>query len=350
MNEQMIIYGLLAIVLLVFVLPFAVRRVEENLEAFLFIMGVAACLVSGQMNAELMLEALEEPWKISLAVLAAGAVFYGLREHFSAGMQAVFRHVPVWLVVFVMVLLLGLLSSLITAIVAAIVLVELILLLPMDKAGQAKVCILACFAIGMGAALTPLGEPLSTIAVARLNEDFMYLFRLLGRYIIPSVVCFAAIAGVYSAIYQRRAIRSLKTEAAQAQEEVEPDDVKSIVVRALKVYLFVMALVFLGDGLEPLIEKYVLGMSPTLLYWVNMVSAILDNATLAAAELSPSMSEITQKAILMGLLVSGGMLIPGNIPNIIAASRLKIGATDWAKLGLPLGLIAMGLFYLILFI
>ena len=30
------------------------------------------------------------------------------------------------------------------------------------------------------------------------------------------------------------------------------------------------------------------------------------------------------KAILLGLLVSGGMLIPGNIPNIIAAGKLNI--------------------------
>ena len=48
-----------------------------------------------------------------------------------------------------------------------------------------------------------------------------------------------------------------------------------------------------------------------------MVSAILDNATLAAAEIGPALTESQIKSALMGLLISGGMLIPGNIPNII---------------------------------
>jgi predicted cation transporter len=55
------------------------------------------------------------------------------------------------------------------------------------------------------------------------------------------------------------------------------------------------------------------------------------------------------EAILMGLLVSGGMLIPGNIPNIIAASKLRINSTEWARIGVPFGLVVMIIFYVILF-
>jgi predicted cation transporter len=40
-------------------------------------------------------------------------------------------------------------------------------------------------------------------------------------------------------------------------------------------------------------------------------------------------------------LIAGGMLIPGNIPNIIAAHALKIKSTEWAALGVPLGLAMM---------
>jgi len=109
----------------------------------------------------------------------------------------------------------------------------------------------------------------------------------------------------------------------------------------VKVYLFVMALVFLGSGFEPLINMYIIHLHPYLLYWINIVSAVLDNATLAAAELSPAMGAATVKAVLLGLLISGGMLIPGNIPNIIAASKLKITSREWARLGLPIGLAAM---------
>jgi len=55
-----------------------------------------------------------------------------------------------------------------------------------------------------------------------------------------------------------------------------------------------------------------------------------------------SISSVAQiKSALLGLLISGGMLIPGNIPNIIAAHALHIKSTEWARLGVPLGLIIM---------
>jgi predicted cation transporter len=44
------------------------------------------------------------------------------------------------------------------------------------------------------------------------------------------------------------------------------------------------------------------------------------------------------------------MLIPGNIPNIIAAHALRIGSTEWARMGLPLGFALMLLtMFLLLF-
>ena len=47
-------------------------------------------------------------------------------------------------------------------------------------------------------------------------------------------------------------------------------------------------------------------------------------------------------AVVMGLLIAGGMLIPGNIPNIVAAGRLKISMREWAVLGIPIGLVIIG--------
>ena len=102
-----------------------------------------------------------------------------------------------------------------------------------------------------------------------------------------------------------------------------------------------MALIFLGAGFKPLIDAYLIKMSTQALFWLNMVSAVLDNATLAAAEIGPSLTEAQIKSALLGLLISGGMLIPGNIPNIIAAHALHIKSTEWARLGVPLGLIIM---------
>ncbi|MGR6835738.1 DUF1646 family protein [Syntrophomonas erecta] len=351
----MVIAGLVGILILVLVLPFAVKKVEENLEAFLFIMGVAASSISGLMSKELALKALEEPIMIASAVFIAGALFYLLHDKFQKFMNKVYEKIPVPIVVFLVVAILGLLSSVITAIIASIVLVEVIYLLPLERKHKINVCIIACFSIGLGAALTPIGEPLATIAISKLNQDFFYLVRLLGKFIIPTVVAFGVLGGLYAARALKDNKQAGENEIAAAtveveEEEVEQENWKGIIIRALKVYLFVMALVFLGEGFQPLIDKYVLSLNYKLLYWVNMVSAVLDNATLTAAEISNQMSTMQIEAILMGLLISGGMLIPGNIPNIISASKLKISSTEWAKLGLPLGLIVMGLFYVILFV
>ncbi len=79
-----------------------------------------------------------------------------------------------------------------------------------------------------------------------------------------------------------------------------------------------------------------------------MISAVLDNATLAAAEISPVMNDSTIKALLLGLLISGGMLIPGNIPNIIAAGKLNIKSSEWARFGVPIGLIAMVIYFVVI--
>jgi predicted cation transporter len=102
-----------------------------------------------------------------------------------------------------------------------------------------------------------------------------------------------------------------------------------------------MALIFLGAGFKPLIDIYLTKLSSQVLFWVNMASAVLDNATLAAAEIGPSLSENQMKSALLGLLISGGMLIPGNIPNIIAAHALRIKSTEWARLGVPAGFVMM---------
>jgi predicted cation transporter len=126
--------------------------------------------------------------------------------------------------------------------------------------------------------------------------------------------------------------------------------VKDVVMRAVKVYVFIMALTFLGDGFKPLILEYFIQIPSGILYWVNMVSAILDNATLAAAEIGPALSEIQIKSILMGLLLSGGMLIPGNIPNIISAGKLGITSKEWARLGLPMGIVSMAIYFVVIFV
>ena len=195
--------------------------------------------------------------------------------------------------------------------------------------------------------MTPVGEPLATIAISKMGHDFWYLFRLLGVYIIPGIIA----VGIIGTFFVKNAGKKDDPKDAVKSEtgfEEEEETYSDVFIRAGKVYLFVMALVFLGEGFRPLIDAYVIGLSNKLLFWINMISAILDNATLTAAELSPVMNENQVTAVLMGLLISGGMLIPGNIPNIISAGKLRIGSREWAKLGAPLGLIIMTVYFVII--
>jgi predicted cation transporter len=348
----MVITGLIIVLLLVLAVPFVNKTVEENLEPFLFVMGVAAALISGKMGMELIGKALVDPIMITLAVFIAGALFYLLHNQFQSFINKLLSKVPIGVLVFCVVVILGLLSSVITAIISAIVLVEIIYVLPLERKNKVVVCIIACFSIGLGATLTPIGEPLATIAISKLDKDFFFLFDLLAKYIIPAVVVLGILGGIYVSKVSKNQKNGAMADAAATMEDdvvIVKDSWKEIIIRALKIYLFVMALTFLGEGFQPLIDKYVLGLSPLLLYWVNMISAILDNATLTAAEVSVQMTTTQVTAIIMGLLISGGMLIPGNIPNIVSASKLKIGSKEWAMWGVPLGLIIMLIFFVIIF-
>lgn len=362
--------GLFIIFFIVLLGPFLIKKIEHNLEVFLFSMGVLAVTVDtlflkispntapgpeGTLptwNFHLIEKALVDPIEISLAVLIAGLIFHYGRGHINTIMQKILARIPLKIIVFVVIVSLGLLSSIITAIIAALLLVEIISALKLDRKTMINLTIIACFAIGLGAALTPVGEPLSTIVVkTKLKESFFFLAYLLGIYIIPGVLAFGIIGALFSS---RKEKYESKTEVISSDEGHET--VNGVLIRAAKVYVFVMALVLLGTGFTPIIEWYVTKMAGEALYWVNMVSAILDNATLAAAEVDPSMyipgapdPAIKIKSVLMGLLVSGGMLIPGNIPNIIAANKLGITSKEWAKLGLPLGIAAMMIYFIILY-
>lgn len=333
------IIGLTIILILVLLLPFTLKPVEQNLEIFLFIMGLAAATVSKVLNGPLFFKALEDPIHITLAVLIAGVLFRWGQAPIEKGILGVSKMMPFRLFLALVVSILGLISSVITAIIAAIVLVVIVSVIRLDRKSEIRFVVLACFSIGLGAVLTPIGEPLSTIAINKLNEDFFYLIKLIGLDVISVVLIF----GAFTAILIKPQVGATRSAA-----DMQKESYKEIFIRALKIYLFVMGLTLLGAGFEPFIEKYLLGLSPLVLYWINMISAILDNATLAAAEISPAMDAPTIKAILLGLLISGGMLIPGNIPNIIAAGKLNITSKEWARFGVPVGLITMVSYFFVI--
>ncbi|QVY59929.1 DUF1646 family protein [Cytobacillus gottheilii] len=334
-------FGLLIIFALVMLLPFTVRVVEENLEFFLFLMGLLAAFVSGVFDGALFVKAASDPINIAIAVFIAGLLFKWLQVPLEKSIIRFSQKMPFRLFAASVVVLLGIISSFITAIIAALVLVVVVSALRLDRASEVRFVVLACFAIGSGAALTPIGEPLATIAVSKLKGDFFLLFTLIGPQVIAVIIFFAFLTILF--------VHPPADGKASFSKRPNSENYEEIFVRALKIYFFVMGLTFLGAGFEPLINHYLLNLDPYYLYWINIISALLDNATLAAAEISSSMSQFTVQMILMGLLLSGGMLIPGNIPNIISAGKLQITSKEWAKFGLPVGFAAMlGFFIFVL--
>jgi len=367
MEQLMIVDVLLfCIFLLVLVLPFKVKKVEENLEIFLFICGVAALTVSSfaTLHGEtfgwtpaIVVEALTAPVMITTVagipvgivqmVLIVGLIIYFAHMQIQKAIQTLVDRMPIYALIFFLICSLGIISSIISAILAAIILVEIVCALPLGRQEKIGVTVISCFSIGLGAALTPLGEPLSTITVSKLSGDpyhagFGFLFDLMGIYIIPGIL----VLGILGIVFLQR----LGTPSEGLECKLIRESLRDVVIRAGKVYLFIMALVFLGEGFKPLILEYIIQIPSEGLFWVNIVSAVLDNATLAAAEIGPQLSLIQIKSALMGLLISGGMLIPGNIPNIIAACKMGITSKEWARYGLPLGFALMLVYFVILFV
>lgn len=329
----------LVILLLVLILPLLSHWIEHHLEAFLFVMGLASALAAGVLDGRLIRDALTHPFPITAAVLISGLLFAGARRYISGFLVRLLTVMPMRVLVGGLITALALVSSVITVIIASLVLVELISAMRFREEDETRLVVIACMAIGLGAALTPIGEPLSTIATAKLGQDFWFLLRLLGPWVIPGIVAL----GIWAGLQPLRSGEGLRQWAA-------PETYRGAVVRAARVYVFVMALTLLGEGFRPLIDRFVIGLHPMLLYWINMVSAILDNATLTAAEVSRRMTADQVRAVLMGLLISGGMLIPGNIPNIIAANRLRIRSRAWARRGIPLGLVFLVVYFAALFL
>lgn len=337
-------YVLMLLLVATFVLPIISKEVEKNLEIFLFIIGMSASIAAGVLSKELILDIVENKFMyiIAFAVLMGGFIFKSLTTHVRSALTYILKYIPLKLFIFLLIVILGVLSSVITAIIASLLLVEIVSILPIGRKSKINIDIVSCFSIGLGAVLTPIGEPLSTIIVSKLNVDFWYLMKEFGIYIVPGIL-FLGIIGAHYGIEEKK-----ETETT---EEILIEETNSLIlIRALKIFFFIVALELLGAGFKPIIDTYIISLDTKYLYWVNMSSAVLDNATLAAAEVSDKMSPIQIKAVLMGLLISGGMMIPGNIPNIISAGKLKIKSKEWIKLGVPLGMFIMIIYYFVLFV
>ena len=342
MELSILSYVLLTlIVLAALFLPFLWHKAEEQLEVFLFCLGVLAATASHAWSGKLIKEAFTHPITITLAVLITGILFNHFKGKITTFIESLAEKFGVKRTIFFAVLILSFLSSMTTAIIAALILCEIVACLRLNRKDCIKVIVMGCFGIGMGAVLTRIGEPLSVIVIDKLSgaphyAGFFFLLKLLWPYILPAILFFAYMS------------TRISGEQNKTKLHLEKETSKDILVRAAKIYLFIMALVLFGAGLSPLARVTIQKLPPNILYWANSLSAILDNATLAAAEIVPEMTKAQIEFLLLALIVSGGFLIPGNIPNIICASKFRIKSSDWARCALPLGIGVMFLFFIIL--
>ncbi|OEC91931.1 cation transporter, partial [Methanosarcina sp. A14] len=269
--EPGILAGFLVIFIAVLFGPFKIRVIEENLEVFLFICGIGAMTISGFVTIpgtetgwrmEIIEEALTSPLNalniggipigIFQIVLVVGLIIYKWHEPIQNAIRKVAAALSLKVMAFVLIVVLGLFSSVMSAILAAIILVEVVNALPISRKSKIDLTVIACFSIGLGAALTPLGEPLSTIAISKLSgapyhADFYFLFNMLSKYIISGIF----VLGIIGMFFLGKVDMNVQTKAEDYSETL-----KDVIMRAVKVYLFIMALTFLGDGFKPIIVEY----------------------------------------------------------------------------------------------
>lgn len=128
-------YVLTLLLVVTFVLPIVSKKVENNLEIFLFIVGVLACVTSGDINKELFLGIIQNKfmYTIAVAVLIGGFIFKALSTHIEGALTYILKYVPLKLFIFLLIVIIGFLSSIITAIIAALLLVEIVSILPISR-------------------------------------------------------------------------------------------------------------------------------------------------------------------------------------------------------------------------
>ena len=146
--------GLVCVLIAVLLGPVLIEPIGENIEVFFLAAGAFASAITRQWNLELLSTTLTQPIALTIAVLVFGVVARIMRPSLDAWFKRLATSIaPQW-IYFSLIVVLGLLSSVITAVIAALILVEAIALLKLDRASETGAVVLACFAIGLGAALT----------------------------------------------------------------------------------------------------------------------------------------------------------------------------------------------------
>ncbi len=337
-----ILLGIIVVNLLVW--PLASRWVESHLELFLLGVGAAAVTVSGGWSVDFLYETLNYPVNVAFIVLIVSVIFNNYSRYIFRVLFAFFKKLEPRYSFAVLIFLLGMTSSLVSVTVSALILAEVLKVVNLERTATVRITVFACYAIGLGAVLTPLAEPLGLSINNALSgpphyADFFFLLKHFFWWIAPAVLLLSAAAG-FSA---RNAGTTLQMHIREDKETYA-----SMLRRTLHIYMFVAALNLISTGVRPLAQSTITHLGGKVLFLANAVSVIIDNATLAAIEIVPSISMNDLVYMVIGLAAFGSMLVQGNLPNIVAAEKLGIKSREWASVAVPTGLVLMGGYFIIL--
>ncbi len=339
-----ILLGLVVVNLLIW--PLKSKWVENHLELFLLMVGAAAVSIGGLWSKEFVYQTLNSPVNVAFIVLVVSIIFNYYSRYIFRILFILFRFFEPKYSFAILVFLLGITSSVFSVTVAALVLAEVLQVVNLEREQTVKVTVYACYAIGLGAVLLPLAEPLGLIiynelAAGRHQADFFFMLHTFFWWIVPGILLMSLGAGY-----------TVRNANAQVELHIREDkeDTRSILRRTWHIYLFVAALNMISTGLRPFADSTIAHLSGKILFWANSVSVIIDNATLAAIEVTPDVSIPNLMYMVIGLAAFGSMLVQGNLPNIVAAEKLGIKSREWARVAVPAGLVLMSGYFVALWI
>ena len=339
-----ILLGLVVLNLLVW--PLKSKWVENHLEIFLLMVGAAAVTISGMWSKEFIYDALNSPVNVAFIVLVVSIIFNYYSRYIFRVLFVLFRFFEPKYSFAILVFLLGITSSVFSVTVAALVLAEVLQVVNLEREQTVKVTVYACYAIGLGAVLLPLAERLGLVIYKELaagphQADFFFVLKHFFWWIMPAISLMALAAGY-----------TVRNANAQVELHIREDkeDTRSMLRRTWHIYLFVAALTLISTGLRPFADATIARLSGKILFWANSVSVIIDNATLAAIEITPDVTIPNLMYMVIGLAAFGSMLIQGNLPNIVAAEKLGIKSREWARVAVPTGLVLMSGYFVALWI
>lgn len=338
---------LLAIVVLnLLVWPLASKWVENHLELFLLAVGAVAVTIIGGWNKNFVYETLNSPVNVAFIVLVVSVIFNYYSRYIFRILFILFRYLEPRYSFAILVFLLGITSSIFSVTVAALVLAEVLQVVNLEREQTVKVTVYACYAIGLGAILLPLAEPLGLVIYNELaagphRADFFFVLRHFFGWIMPGILLMSLAAGY--------TVRHANTQV-QLHIREDKEDYKSMLRRTWHIYLFVAALSLISTGLRPFAQSTIAHLNGKILFWANSVSVIIDNATLAAIEVTPSVTTDNLMYMVIGLAAFGSMLVQGNLPNIVAAEKLNIKSREWARVAVPAGVVLMCGYFVALWI